>query len=70
GGIGIIYCLKEKLFHSLLPIIIVSCTLGILSRLSFINFSIVEGPGKIISIVSMVIAFILYYLMSSLYAKE
>ncbi|MCG4734659.1 hypothetical protein L0M92_13720, partial [Casaltella massiliensis] len=55
---------------SLPPIIIVSCTLGILSRLSFINFSIVEGPGKIISIVAMVIAFILYYLMSYLYAKE
>lgn len=70
GCIGIIYCIKEKLFHSLLPIIIVSCTLGILSRLSFINFSIVEGPGKIISIVAMVIAFILYYLMSYLYAKE
>ena len=70
GGIGVIYSLKEKLFYSFLPVIIVACTLGILSRLKFLNFSIIEGPGKTISMVAMLIAFILFYLISYLYVKE
>lgn len=70
GGIGVIYSLKEKLFYSFLPIIVVACTLGILSRLEFLNFSIIQGPGKTISMVAMLIAFILFYLISYLYVKE
>ncbi|KGJ48057.1 hypothetical protein KD33_17120 [Clostridium sp. NCR] len=70
GGIGVIYSLKEKLFYSFLPIIVVACTLGILSRLEFLNFSIIESPGKTISMVAMLIAFILFYLISYLYVKE
>lgn len=70
GGIGVIYSLKEKLFYSFLPIIVVACTLGILSRLEFLNFSIIEGPGKTISMVAMLISFILFYLISYLYVKE
>ncbi|MGX4601708.1 hypothetical protein [Faecalimicrobium sp. JNUCC 81] len=70
GFIGIIYSLKEKLFHSFLPVIVVSCTLGILSRLEFINFSISEEPGKTISLVAMIISLILFYLISYLQSRD
>ncbi len=70
GVIGIIYILKEKLFYSFLPVIIVTCTLGILSRLEFINFSISEGPGKTISIVAVIISLVLSYLISYLQVRD
>ena len=70
GIVGIIYSLTEKLFYSFLPIIIVACTLGILSRLEFTKFLINEEPGKTISILAMVIAFGLMYLITYLQAKD
>lgn len=70
GVIAIIYILKEKLFYSFLPVIIVACTLGILSRLEFINFSISEEPGKTISLVAMIISLILFYLISYLQSRD
>lgn len=70
GVVGIIYGLKEKLFYSFLPIILVACTLGILNRLEFIKFLINEEPGKTISILAMVIAFVLMYLITYLQTRE
>lgn len=70
GIVGIIYSLTEKLFYSFLPIIIVACTLGILSRLEFTKFLINEEPGKTISILAMVIAFGLMYLITYLQTKD
>lgn len=70
GIVGIIYSLTEKLFYSFLPIIIVACTLGILNRLEFTKFLINEEPGKTISILSMVIAFGLMYLITYLQTKD
>ena len=70
GIVGIIYSLTEKLFYSFLPIIIVACTLGILNRLEFTKFLINEEPGKTISILAMVIAFGLMYLITYLQTKD
>lgn len=70
GVVGIIYGLKEKLFYSFLPITIVACTLGILNRLEFTKFFINEEPGKTISILAMVIAFILIYVISYLQTRD
>nr|UWI48441.1 hypothetical protein NZ312_09965 [Clostridioides difficile] len=70
GVVGIIYCLKEKLFYSFLPVIIITCTLGILSRLEFINFSISEEPGKTISIVAIITSLILFFLISYLQTRN
>lgn len=70
GVVGIIYGLKEKLFYSFLPIILVACTLGILNRLEFIKFLINEEPGKTISILAMVIAFVLMYLITYLQTRD
>ncbi|GAA0863914.1 DUF1129 family protein [Paraclostridium tenue] len=70
GVVGIIYGLKEKLFYSFLPIIVVACTLGILNRLEFTKFLINEEPGKTISIVAMPIAFILFYLITYLQTRD
>ncbi len=70
GVVGIIYGLKEKLFYSFLPIILVTCTLGILNRLEFTKFLINEEPGKTISILAMVIAFILMYLITYLQTRD
>ncbi|MDU1540088.1 MAG: hypothetical protein E6902_10750 [Paeniclostridium sordellii] len=70
GVVGIIYGLKEKLFYSFLPIILVACTLGILNRLEFTKFLINEEPGKTISILAMVIAFVLMYLITYLQTRD
>ncbi|MBC8632099.1 hypothetical protein H8697_10365 [[Eubacterium] tenue] len=70
GVVGIIYDLKEKLFYSFLPIILVACTLGILNRLEFTKFLINEEPGKTISILAMVIAFVLMYLITYLQTRD
>ena len=70
GVVGIIYGLKEKLFYSFLPIILVACTLGILNRLEFTKFLINEEPGKTISILAMVIAFVLMYLIKYLQTRD
>lgn len=70
GVVGIVYGLKEKLFYSFLPIILVACTLGILNRLEFTKFLINEEPGKTISILAMVIAFVLMYLITYLQTRD
>ena len=70
GVIGVIFCLREKLFYSFLPIIIVACILGILNRLDFTNFLIIEESGKIISSLAMLIAFILCCFISYLQSKD
>ena len=70
GVVGIIYGLKEKLFYSFLPIILVACTLGVLNRLEFTKFLINEEPGKTISILAMVIAFVLMYLITYLQTRD
>ena len=70
GVVGIIYGLKEKLFYSFLPIILVACTLGILNKLEFTKFLINEEPGKTISILAMVIAFVLMYLITYLQTRD
>lgn len=70
GVVGIIYGLKEKLFYSFLPIILVACTLGILNRLEFTKFLINEELGKTISILAMVIAFVLMYLITYLQTRD
>lgn len=70
GITGTIYSIKEELFRSFIPIILVACTLGILSRLEFMNFSINDQPGKTISIVAMAISMILFYLISYLQNRD
>lgn len=70
GGLGLVYSLREKLFYSFIPIIIVACTLGILTRLKSINFSATEQPGKTIVLVSMTIAFVLFYGISYIQARD
>lgn len=70
GITGTIYSIKEELFRSFIPIILVACTLGILSRLEFMNFSINDQPGKTISIVAMVISMILFYLILYLQNRD
>lgn len=63
GILGTVYSLKKELFHAFLPVILSACTLGILSRLEFIKFSVNEQPGKTVVVVVMTSAMILFYLI-------
>lgn len=66
GILGTVYSLKQELFNAFLPVILSTCTLGILSRLQFIKFSVNEQPGKTVVVVVMTSAMILFYLITYL----
>lgn len=70
GITGIIYCFKNEYLKALLPVILIGMTIGIIDRLSFINFSTNENPGKIISGIAMFFSFGLFYLITYFKTKD